>query len=55
MSEEDFIKNNFSFINDLKLRASWGKLGNDRVDAFQYISTYNMQNGAILGEIPNIN
>lgn len=54
-----FHKNNFSFINDLKLRASWGKLGNDLSTAknwedyqFQYLNTYTMDNGAILGENP---
>ena len=59
LGEEDFIKNNFSFINDLKLRASWGKLGNDLSTAknwedyqFQYLNTYTMDNGAILGENP---
>lgn len=54
VSEEEWFKKRFDFVNDLKLRASWGKLGNDRVDAFQYLSTYNMYNGAILGETPNI-
>ena len=54
VSEEDWFKKRFDFVNDLKLRASWGKLGNDRVDAFQYLSTYDMYNGAILGETPNI-
>lgn len=28
VSEEGFIKDNFSFIDNLKLRASWGNLGN---------------------------
>lgn len=54
VSEEEWFKKRFDFVNDLKLRASWGKLGNDRVDAFQYLSTYDMYNGAILGETPNI-
>lgn len=52
LSEESFIRNNASFIDDLKLRGSWGKLGNDRVDPFQYLSTYVMGDGAILGESP---
>ena len=55
ISEESFVKNNYSFIDDLKLRASWGKLGNDRVSNFQYLSTFKMQNGAILGEKPIMN
>ena len=52
ISEESFIKDKIQFINDLKLRVSWGKLGNDRIDPFQYLSPYMMQNGAILGETP---
>jgi len=32
LSEEDFLQNN-SFIDFLKLRASWGKLGNDKINA----------------------
>lgn len=62
ISEEDFFKKAVPFVDDLKLRASWGKLGNDRsYDAngypiyFQYLSTYNMVDGAILGEVPEIN
>lgn len=39
MSEESFLKD-IKAINNLKLRASWGKLGNDKISAFQYISTY---------------
>lgn len=39
-SEEAFIKNNFTFINNLKFRASYGEMGNDRVNAFQYMTTY---------------
>jgi TonB-dependent starch-binding outer membrane protein SusC len=39
-SEEDFWKKNLSFINDFKLRASWGQTGNDRIQEFQYLGTY---------------
>lgn len=39
-SEESFIKDNFDFISNLKLRASYGEMGNDRVNAFQYMTTY---------------
>lgn len=38
ISQEDFFKS--SFISDLKLRASWGKTGNDAVTAFNYIQRY---------------
>lgn len=54
ISEEHFM-NKINWINDLKLRASWGKLGNDRVDQFQYLSSFNMDDGAILGESPTLN
>ena len=54
LSEERFIKEKAPFINDLKLRASWGKLGNDRIDPFQYINPYVMEDGAILGKTPSI-
>jgi TonB-dependent starch-binding outer membrane protein SusC len=36
MSEESFIKDNLSWINNLKLRASWGKLGNQNIGNYPY-------------------
>lgn len=36
ISEESFIKDNLSFVNNLKLRASWGKSGNLAGNPFQY-------------------
>ncbi|NHE59570.1 SusC/RagA family TonB-linked outer membrane protein [Cyclobacterium plantarum] len=38
VSEEAFMSDNL--FSNLKLRASWGKLGNDRVDPFQYIGRF---------------
>lgn len=43
LSEEAFIKNNLGFVNNLKLRGSWGQAGNDRVSDFQYLASYAMQ------------
>ena len=43
VSEESFLKNNLSFINQFKLRASWGQTGNDRIDEWQYLGTYGYQ------------
>lgn len=40
ISEESFFKNNVRFINNLKLRGSWGKAGNDRVPLYQYMGNY---------------
>ncbi|EHQ28728.1 TonB-dependent receptor plug [Mucilaginibacter paludis DSM 18603] len=44
VSEESFIKDNFNWIDNLKLRASWGELGN------QNISNYPYQNAISLGQ-----
>ncbi|HEY6081815.1 MAG TPA: SusC/RagA family TonB-linked outer membrane protein, partial [Chitinophagaceae bacterium] len=40
VSEENFWKENIRFINNFKLRASYGKTGNDLVPPFQYLSLY---------------
>lgn len=52
ISEENFIKDNFDFMDNLKLRASWGIMGNDRIAPFQHLATYNLVSGANLGENP---
>ncbi len=46
ISDEDFFRN-VKFVNDLKLRASVGLLGNDAVGNFQYVQNYNIVSGAI--------
>jgi TonB-linked SusC/RagA family outer membrane protein len=38
VSQENFMKT-LPFISDLKLRASWGMLGNSNIDSYQYQST----------------
>lgn len=38
-----------SFINDLKLRASYGTLGNDNVGLFQYFDNYTFNNQYVIG------
>ncbi|HET8735394.1 MAG TPA: TonB-dependent receptor [Pricia sp.] len=43
LSKESFMPEIFS---NLKIRASWGQLGNDRVDPFQYIGAFNYSDGA---------
>ncbi len=43
ISEEAFL-NHSSVVSNLKLRASWGKLGNDRVGRFQYLNTFSYAN-----------
>lgn len=39
-SEESFIKDNISWLSNLKIRASWGILGNDGIDQFLYEGAY---------------
>ncbi len=40
VSDETFWKNNLASINHFKFRASWGQTGNDRIDEYQYLSSY---------------
>src|SRR5690606_10604236 len=42
ISNEPFFNKSISFVNDLKLRASVGKLGNDRIDDYQFLRTMNL-------------
>jgi len=49
ISNEDFWKNNLSFINYFKLKASYGVMGNDLVNAFQYLTSYGFSTGMVLG------
>jgi TonB-linked SusC/RagA family outer membrane protein len=39
LSEEDFMKN-INALSYLKVRSSYGVLGNDRIDPFQYLNQY---------------
>ena len=50
LSEESFIKDNenLSFINNLKLRASYGKMGDDSAAAFQFLSGFDYPSGGFL-------
>lgn len=52
LSEENFIKETpaFSFITNLKLRASYGKMGDDGSSSYQFLSGYNYpSNGYMFG------
>jgi len=46
LSKESFIPKNV--FSNLKLRASWGQLGNDRVTPFQYIGAYGYSAGWVI-------
>jgi len=49
LSEEPFFKDNVKFVNNLKLRASWGQMGaeayfGDALQEYQYLSLMNFGN-----------
>jgi TonB-linked SusC/RagA family outer membrane protein len=54
ISEEDFWKNNLSFIDYFKIRGSWGQMGNDqiwyndRLYEYQFMPTYYIEWGYII-------
>lgn len=55
MSEEPFFKSDLGFFDELKLRASWGKTGNDitnpnsLVEDEQYLSGFQFGSGYVFG------
>src|SRR5690606_1339789 len=49
ISQEDWFKNSIKFIDDLKLRASYGELGGDNVGANQFVNNYIFGNYYTLG------
>lgn len=42
LTEEPFFQKAVPFLDFFKLRASYGQLGNDQVDPFQYLNTYEL-------------
>jgi TonB-linked SusC/RagA family outer membrane protein len=53
VSDEPFFKN-VHFINDLKLRASVGLVGNDAVPQWQYLQLYNIVNTGAVFNSPTV-
>lgn len=45
ISEEDFFRNNISFISNLKIRGSYGQVGEDAGDPFQYVPGFSTSGG----------
>jgi len=54
ISEEEFMKNFNSSISNLKLRASWGSIGNQNIDTYSYFAAMNSEKAmwGINGEQP---
>ena len=44
LSQESFMEK-LNWVNDLKIRASYGKLGNDRVNAYQFLDNFSYSTG----------
>jgi TonB-linked SusC/RagA family outer membrane protein len=49
LSEEKFFRDAVSFVDQLKLRASYAELGNDRIGAFQYYQFYGFGGNYVFG------
>ncbi|MFY0601392.1 MAG: TonB-dependent receptor [Cyclobacteriaceae bacterium] len=50
--DESFMQD-ISFLSNLKLRASWGIIGNDKIDASDRFTTINTNAGAVFGASDN--
>lgn len=46
ISDEDFFSGLRNTVNHLKLRGSWGQTGNDRIEAYQYLSSFGFLTGS---------
>ncbi|MBN1984984.1 MAG: SusC/RagA family TonB-linked outer membrane protein, partial [Prolixibacteraceae bacterium] len=53
VSEEDFMKENLPWIYNLKIRGSWGELGNQQIGNYPYQAILSSGNNAIWGN--NVN
>lgn len=55
VSEESFM-NNVGFVDFLKLRGSYGQIGNDRVAAYQYLQSFSFGQNYVFGngDVPGI-
>ena len=49
ISEENFVKDNLSWIYNLKLRGSWGELGNQQIGNYPYQAILSSGSNAIWG------
>lgn len=52
VTKENWFKDNVTFFDDLKLRASYGSLGNDNVNGFQYFDNYVLVNNGFVASVP---
>jgi len=53
ISQEKFFQKNVSSVDELKIRASYGKIGNDQITPFQYLTLYTLNRfGYNFGQTP---
>ncbi|MGF6928785.1 TonB-linked SusC/RagA family outer membrane protein [Chitinophaga sp. W2I13] len=52
ISEEPFFQQSVNFMDQLKIKASWAQMGNDKINPYQYILQYNKDNGVYFGNDP---
>lgn len=50
LAKEDFVKDNLSWVNQFKLRGSFGKTGNNNVGYYEYNKYYTIAGGYSFGE-----
>lgn len=55
ISNEEFFKNSIRFIDFMKVRASYGMVGNDKIGGgrFMYSEEYSTRNGWVAPSVPN--
>jgi TonB-linked SusC/RagA family outer membrane protein len=51
ISEEPFLKDKFDWISNLKLKTSWGKLGNQNIGNYPWQSSYQLGRDYVFGGI----
>lgn len=49
ISNENFWKDHVKLMDFLKIKASWGQMGNDLIPAFQYLASYKFATGGVYG------
>lgn len=53
LTQEDWFRNATNFFDELKLRASYGQTGNDRIEEWQFMSTYQFGAGYVFNNTAN--
>lgn len=49
VTQEDFVRDRFSFLNELKIRTSWGRTGREQASPWSYLAgaTYGVGGGSV--------